>query len=133
MSWEAQLMVYPKGLDLEDEAGTKPERRFFESEMERFFEGREEEEERPVAVDDASLPYDWYRSGRSFGPLYIGVYNFFPLQEFLDFLQAIAWKEPELAEYKSIQVIVGGDVEHDGMDFRVIKITYESETAEDNA
>ena len=133
MSWEAQLMVYPKGLDVEDEDGTEPERRFFESEMERFFQGRDEEEERPVSVDDVSLPRDWYRSGRTFDPLYIGVYNFFPLQEVLDFLQAIVWKEPEWIESKSIQVIVGGDVEQDGMDFRVIKITYESETVTDNA
>lgn len=28
MSWVAQLMVYPSGLDMEDDDGTEPERRF---------------------------------------------------------------------------------------------------------
>ena len=79
------------------------------------------------------MPANWYSGGKYFGHLYIGAYNFFPLQEFLDFLQAIVWENPESADFISIQVIVGGDVEHDGMDFRVIKITYESETTEDNA
>ena len=131
MSWVAQLMVYPSGLDMEDADGTEPERYFFESEMNRFFESRDET--RPVSIEDARLPANWYSGGKSFGHLYVGAYNFFPLQEFLDFLQAIVWENPESADFINVQVIVGGDVEQDGMDFRVIKITYESETAENNA
>ena len=131
MSWEARLMVYPSGLDMEDMDGTEPERHFFEGELDRFFIPRNEE--RPISVEDVSLPADWYRSGRSFGQMYIGVYNFFPLQEFLDFLQAISWENTESADFINIQVIIGGDVEYDGMNFRVIKITYGSENEEINA
>jgi len=68
--------------------------------------------------------------GKYFGHLYVGAYNYFKLQEFLDFLQAIPWED---ADFKSVQVIVGGDVEYDGMDFRVIKITYEDEIDQINA
>ncbi len=131
MSWVAQLMVYPSGLDMEDDDGTEPERHFFEGELDRFFNARGEEP--PVSIEDNRLPSNWYSGGKSFGHLYVGAYNYFKLQEFLDFLQAITWENPESTDFISIQVIVGGDVEHDGMDFRVIKITYESETVEDNA
>ena len=122
MSWVAQLMVYPSGLDTEDVDGDEPERHFFESELDRFFSMRDED--RPVSIEDDRLPPNWYSGGKYFGQLYVGAYNFFKLQKFLDFLQAISWENPESADFISIQVIVGGDVEHDGMDFRVIKITY---------
>jgi len=126
MSWVAQLMVYPSGLDMEDDDGTEPERHFLESELDRFFEAHDDS--RPISIEDDRLPSNWYSGGKYFGHLYIGAYNYFKLQEFLDFLQAIVWKDTELNEFRSIQVIVGGDVEHDGMDFRVIKITYGDRT-----
>ena len=131
MSWVAQLLVCPSGLDMEDADGTEPERLFFESELDRFFSARDET--RPVSIEDGRLPANWYAGGKYFGHLYIGAYNFFPLQDFLDFLQGIAWEDTELNEFRNVQVIIGGDVEYDGMDFRVIKITYGNTTGETDA
>ena len=71
MSCATQLMVYPSGLDMEDDDGTEPERHFFESEMDRFFGDRDETW--PVSNEDARLLANWYS----------GAYHHFPLQEFL--------------------------------------------------
>jgi len=54
MSWVAQLMVYPEGLDMEDVDGDEPERHFFESELDRFFEAHGDA--RPISIEDGRLP-----------------------------------------------------------------------------
>ncbi len=72
-----------------------------------------------VGVDNPSLPDKWYGGDKYLEDgLYIGSFNYFPLQQFLKYLQSLPWQEPEL-----VQVLVQ---EQEDQGFRIISIAPDS-------
>jgi hypothetical protein len=64
----------------------------------------------------ASVEPVWEGKGKALEcNLYVGAYNYFPLDNFVAHLKSIAWEEPEF-----IQLFVQ---EQEDMEFRIVKIT----------
>ena len=108
MSWVTNLMLH---ISVAEEAEERLEEvnHFFE-EMPHAVTGEVEEE--PPLVSVESL---WEGKGRDFETnVYIGAYNYFPLEKFLAHLRNIAWEEPQY-----IQLFVQ---DQEDMEFQVHKI-----------
>ena len=69
-----------------------------------------------VSLDDPRLPRGWYGGDKRLeADIYVGAYNHFELQSFIEYLQSIAWRDDD-----AVQLFVK---EYDEMEFKLITIS----------
>jgi len=71
-----------------------------EHEEERIGEVNEGINQRPfISVDSEKLPPGWYGGSKMLEtPLYVGAFNYFQEEQFIEHLRKIKWAEPECVQ-----------------------------------
>ena len=69
-----------------------------------------------TSVNDVTLPEKWYGGTKKFeARLFIGAYNYFPLEDFINHTSKILWNEPD-----NVQLFIK---EQEDLNFRVVELT----------